>query len=45
MKASLRENGKFDAMFAKVKPNDRDVIIKFESDYMTLTSVIGTQYL
>jgi hypothetical protein len=34
MKASLRENGKFDAMFAKVKPNDRDVIIKFESDFV-----------
>ena len=34
MKASLLEDGKFNAMFTKVKPNDRDVIISFKSDFV-----------
>jgi hypothetical protein len=32
-KATLQENGKFNAIFARVKPNDRDIIIKFNSNF------------
>jgi hypothetical protein len=33
-KVSLQEDGKFDALYATVKPNYRDIIIKFESSFV-----------
>ena len=42
MRASLQEDGKFDAMFSKVKSNDRDIIIKFKSDFIGKVKTIVT---
>jgi multidrug efflux pump subunit AcrA (membrane-fusion protein) len=34
MKASLKEDGGFNALQTKIQPNYRDIIIKFESDFV-----------
>jgi multidrug efflux pump subunit AcrA (membrane-fusion protein) len=42
MQASLQEDGKFDALFAKVKYNDKDVVINFKSDFIGKVKTIIT---
>jgi hypothetical protein len=42
MQASLQEDGKFDALFSKVKYNDKDIVINFKSDFIGKVKTIIT---